>query len=277
MKPLRDYIFIIIGCFIFSIGMDGFLIPNSIATGGTAGLAFVLNHLLSLSIGTWFVIINLPLLFLGFKLLGKRFVIKTVVTVLLLMFFIDFFKSYYHLPVLSNEPLLATLYGGIVIGLGLGLIFKGGASAGGSSVVAMILSKKTQLKTGTFLMLLDGFVIALTGWVFHNIEVALWSLISIYATSKVVDTILTGKQSEKIVHISSLKPLEELSKLINDKLSVSGTIVRGSDISLTEHKDIIFLVIENNRLTQLKQLVYQYDKNARMIVMDASMMLNPKH
>ena len=274
-QEFLNYIFILIGSFSLAFGVVGFLAPNKIATGGTAGLAIVFHYLTDLPTGTLLALINIPLLAVSVKYLGKYFALKTIVTIILMGAFIDLLAEVIHLPMLSDEPLLATLYGGVIIGIGLGLIFKGGASAGGGTIIAKIITSKTSMKTGNVILILDAIVVVLAGVVFKSIELALWSMISIFAASKLIDTILTGRQSEKIVHISSAKNLSELSTFIDEALHISGTIVKGSDLALSENKDIIFVVVPNNRLNTLKNLVFAYDNNAKMIVMEATEMLSP--
>ncbi|MBK7181752.1 MAG: YitT family protein [Bacteroidetes bacterium] len=268
-----NYLFILLGSAVMAFGIVGFLSPNHIATGGTAGLAIVLNHVFNLSIGTWMALINIPLLLLTLKSLGKRFAIKTIVCIAAIVVLVDFFAKVIQLPALSANLMLATLYGGVTIGVGLGLIFKGGASAGGASILAKLFNEKFGIKSSTVILILDAIIVASAGFVFHSIELALWSLISIYVASKLIDTILVGAQSQKIVHISSIKNLHELSKIISDNLGISGTIIKGNDLQISEYKDIIFIMIDKNRLNELKQLVLQYDKDVKMVVMEATEIL----
>lgn len=268
-----NYLLILLGSAVMAFGIVGFLSPNHIATGGTAGLAIVLNHVFNLSIGTWMALINIPLLLITLKSLGKRFAIKTIVCIAAIVVLVDFFAKIIQLPALSSNPMLATLYGGITIGVGLGLIFKGGASAGGASILAKLFNEKFGIKSSTVILILDAIIVASTGFVFHSIELALWSLISIYVASKLIDTILVGAQNQKIVHISSIKNLHELSKIISDNLGISGTIIKGNDLQISEYKDIIFIMIDKNRLNELKQIVLQYDKDVKMVVMEATEIL----
>lgn len=270
-----NYVFIVLGCFLLAFGVVGFLSPNKIATGGTAGLAIVFHYLFNIPTGVLMALINIPLLAVSIKYLGKRFALKTIIAIALMVVFIDVLAELFHLPALSKEPLLATLYGGVVVGLGLGFIFKGGASAGGGSILAKIITSKTSYKTGTVIMILDALVVVSAGVVFKSVELALWSMISIFAASKLIDLILTGRPSEKIVHISSSKELSVLSQIINENLGVSGTIVKGNDLTMNEKKDIIFIVVEKTRLNTLKQLVFSFDNQAKMIVMEATEMLSP--
>ena len=266
---ILNYLFIVLGSFTMAFGVVGFLSPNHVATGGTAGMAILFNQLLPISIGSWMAIINIPLLIIGVKYLGKKFAIKTLVCILSIILFVDVLSKIILLPALSNNLMLATLYGGVAIGVGLGLIFKGGASAGGATIIAKIISIQRPVKPSSVVMILDAFVVISSGFVFKSVELALWSLISIYATSKLIDTILVGAQSQKIVHISSYKNLHELSKVISENMGISGTIIKGNDLQVSEYKDIIFLMVDKTRLNELKQLVFNYDENVKMIVMEA--------
>jgi len=270
---LLNYLFIVIGSLLIALGVVVFLVPNKIATGGTAGLAIIFHYIFHLPTGVMMGLINIPLLVVGFIYLGKKFTFKTIICIGLIALFVDFFAEILKLPSLSDILLLATLYGGILVGVGLGFIFKGGGSAGGGTILAKIITFKFNIKTGSVVLILDAIVVCSAGLVFQSVELALWSLISIFAASKMIDIVLTGKQNEKIVHISSFKNLNDLSNEITQILGVTGTIVKGNDLEMKEQKDIIFIVVEKNRLNILKNLVLQFDPEARMIVMEATEML----
>lgn len=270
---LLNYIYILIGSLIMAIGITGFLSPNKVATGGTAGLAIILYYILPVPLGVLMGIINIPLLLLGFKYLGKAFLIKSIVCIGAMVVFIELLFRSFQLPNLTSNIMLATLYGGVAIGIGLGLIFKGGASAGGGTILAKIISIHSSIKTSTVLLLLDAIIIMLVGILFKSLELALWSMISIYVATKLIDAVLIGAPSEKIVHISSFKNLDELSRLIADKMKLTGTIIKGKDLGQAESKDIIFMMVEKNKLNALKQLALQFDPNVKMIVMQATEVL----
>ena len=135
------------------------------------------------------------------------------------------------------------------------------------------MTQKTHFKTGQVILVLDAIVVASAGLVFQSIELALWSMISIFVASKVIDLILTGRPSDKIVHISSHKNLSELSQEITATFGLGGTLVSGQDLSVNEKKDVIFITVERNRLTALKDLVHQFDDKARLVVMEAAELL----
>lgn len=275
-KEFFNFTFIVVGCALMAFGVVGFLSPNSIAMGGTGGLAIIFNSLFKISIGILFAIINIPLLLVSIKYLGKYFAIKSTIAILLISAFIDTLSHFVSMDPLSNEPLLATLYGGIFVGAGIGFIFKGGGSAGGGTIIARIITSKTSLKTGTVILILDSIVIVATGFVFNNVELALWSMISIFITTKMVDVILTGRPNGRIVHISSPNNLEAIGLLINEKIGVNGTLIKGNNLSLTQEKHMIFVTVPINRLSTLRQLIRTEDTSAKMIVMDASEMLGTK-
>ena len=275
-KEFFNYTFIIIGCALMAFGVVGFLSPNSIAMGGTGGLAIILNSQFKISIGILFGLINIPLLLVSIKYLGRYFALKSTIAILVSGLFIDVLSEFIGLTALSNEPLLATLYGGVSVGAGIGFIFKGGGSAGGGTIIARIVTSKTSLKTGSVILFLDTIVVISAGIVFNSIELALWSMISIFTTTKMIDMILTGRPNERIVHISSCNSLDSLGILINEKIGVNGTLVKGNNLSLTEKKDMIFVTIPVNRLNALKQLIYAEDATAKMIVMEASALLGTK-
>lgn len=260
-----------------ALGMVGFLAPNQIATGGTAGLAIVLHYIIDLPIGGLMALINVPLLLVSIKYLGKHFAFKTIAAIAFITLFIDVLGEIVQIPTLSTEPLLATLYGGVAVGIGLGFIFKGGGSAGGGTIIAKIVTSKIDIKTGNVILLLDSVVVISAGIVFNSVELALWSMISIYAASKVIDLVLTGKQTQKIVHISSLKSLDSLSQVIKQSFGVGGTIVKGRDFNLEDYKDIMFIVINRNQISALTDLVHEYDAQARLIVMEASELLGGQY
>ena len=270
---LINYGFILLGSLFLALGMVAFLAPNQIATGGTAGLAIVLNHIINLPIGIIMLLVNIPLLLVSVRFLGKLFAFKSIFAILSITVCVDFLAEMLHIEALSHEPLLATLYGGVAVGIGLGLIFKGGGSAGGGTIIARIVTQKVEMKTGQVILILDSIVVISAGVVFRSVELALWSMISIYVASRVIDLVLTGKPSDKIVHISSFKNLEPLSKEIISNLGVTGTLVEGQDLSVQERKDVIFVTVERNRLGALKELVYQFDNEARMVVMEAAELL----
>lgn len=271
-KELVNYSFIISGSFITAIGVVGFLIPNKIVTGGTAGLSIIFHYLFNLPTGVLMFMINTPLLLISIKHLGKRFALRTIITIILLSGFIDLLAEIFHFPVLSTNTILSTIYGGMAVGIGLGLIFKGDSSAGGSTILAKIATAKMGLRPGNVILFLDIIVVISAGIVFKNIELSLWSMTSIFVASKFIDIVLTGIKQNKIVHISSTN-LEVLKRTITTEMGITGTLIKGDDLHFDNSRNIIFLSINKNRIIALKDLVEEHDKNASLIVLEATELL----
>lgn len=275
-SEIRNTLLIVAGVVFLALGVVLFLAPNRIATGGAPGMAILLNHLSGISIGMLMLMINLPLLAMGVKILGKVFAIRSVAAIVLMSFFVDLFGEILQLQSLSHNTLLATLYGGIAVGVGAGLILKGNASAGGTTIIARLVAARTHFRPGQVILFFDVFIIVTSGFVFHDVERALWSLISIYVTAKCIDMILTGPLSEKVVHITSNRA-EQLSEQFIEHLGRKGTILTGTGLYPEEQKTLIFLSVETRRISLLRDIIRENDPDAFMVVMDATEMLGRGH
>jgi uncharacterized membrane-anchored protein YitT (DUF2179 family) len=275
-SEIRNGLYIAAGSVILALGIVLFLAPNKIATGGTPGMAILLNYLIDLPIGSLMLLINLPLLLIGGRMLGKAFALRSVAAICLTSLLVDLSSEILHLQPLSHDTLLATLYGGIGIGIGVGLILRGNASAGGTTVIARLVASRSHYRPGQVILAFDVFIIIASGFVFQDIERALWSMISIYATAKCIDMILTGTLSEKVVHIATSR-VEQLSQAIIDRLGQQGTILTGTGLYKDEEKTLIFVTVEARRITLLRDIIRENDPDAFMVVMDAAEMLGRGH
>jgi uncharacterized membrane-anchored protein YitT (DUF2179 family) len=275
-QEIRNILLISLGSVFLALGVVLFLAPNHIATGGTPGVAILLHFVLDLPIGGLMVLINLPLLLIGGKILGRSFAIRTIVAILLTSVLIDLFGEILKLQALSQNILLATLYGGISVGIGVGLILRGNASAGGSTIIARIVSSRSHIRPGQVIFGIDLFIVLATAGVFRSVEPALWSLIGIYVTAKCIDMILTGAPTEKVVHIATAKP-DDLSRELIAQLGRQGTILTGTGLYRDEEKTLIFVTVEARRITLLRDIIRQTDPDAFMVVMDAAEMLGRGH
>jgi uncharacterized membrane-anchored protein YitT (DUF2179 family) len=275
-SEIRNGLYITAGSVTLALGIVLFLAPNKIATGGTPGMAILLNYLIDLPIGSLMLLINLPLLLIGGRMLGKAFALRSVAAIFLTSVLIDLSTEILHLQPLSHDTLLATLYGGIGIGIGVGLILRGNASAGGTTVIARLVASRSHYKPGQVILAFDVFIIVASGFVFQDIERALWSMISIYATAKCIDMILTGTLSEKVVHIATSR-VEVLSQAIIERLGRQGTILTGTGLFEDERKTLIFVTVEARRITLLRDIIRENDPDAFMVVMDAAEMLGRGH
>lgn len=275
-KNINEYIYIISGALFIALGVVLFFIPNHFTTGGTPGIGILLHHLSGLSIGLIVVLVNIPLLIWGYRYLGFAFALKTIFTIALISSFIDILSFALKNIHLVHDILLASVFGGAVIGLGVGLIIKGNSSAGGATIVARILNAQYQIKAANVILISDVIIVLSSIYVFKDFEKALWSIMSIYVTAKLIDIVLTGTLSTKVIHIVSSKP-ELLSKKISDTLGVEGSIIRGSNFQKQSDKTILLLVLNVKKLSLLKEIIEENDKEGFMIVMEASEMLGRGH
>ena len=271
-NEIKNYIYITVGTALVSLGVVLFFVSNNFTTGGTPGMALLLHHLTGFTIGSMVIAINIPLLVIGIKYLGKMFAIRTIVAIVLMSVFIDLFMEVLHVEGITENILLAALFGGAMIGLGVGLVLQGNASAGGSTIIAKIVCANSEIKPGQVILFVDFFIIVSSIYVFGDIDKALWSILSIYVTSRCIDMFLSGSPTKKVVHLVSDKP-EMLSKKIIETLGDSGTIIKGTCLHVDQEKNIILIVVELGKLRVLREIIKENDSNAFMVVMDASELL----
>lgn len=271
-NEIINYAFIISGSFILALAVVGFFLPNQMVTGGTAGLALLLHYITPFTIGSLIALINLPLLVLGSRYLGKMFAIRTVITIVLISLFIDFFAQIIKLEPFILDTILSSIFGGIFIGLGLALVIKGNSSAGGSTIIAKIISSKTEIKPAQVILVIDTIIILSALFILEDRAKILWSVISIYITSKMIDYILTGSLNKKVVYLVTQKT-QELKKLITDELGPEGTIIKGDGLFEGQEKKMILIVVEVTKLQRLRQMVRETDPEGFLIITEASEML----
>ena len=271
-NEIINYAFIISGSFVLALAVVGFFLPNQIITGGTAGLALLLHYITPFTIGSLIALINLPLLVLGSRYLGKMFAIRTVITIVLISLFIDFLAQIIKLEPFILDTILSSIFGGIFIGLGLALVIKGNSSAGGSTIIAKIISSKTEIKPAQVILVIDTIIILSALFILDDRAKILWSVISICITSKMIDYILTGSLNKKVVYLVTQKT-EELKKLITDELGPEGTIIKGDGLFEGQEKKMILIVVEVTKLQRLRQMVRETDPEGFLIITEASEML----
>lgn len=271
-KEFLRYIYITIGATLLATGVVMFLIPNQIVSGGTPGISILINYFTGIPAGMLMFIINIPLVLMSIKYIGKGFTIRTIFSIAISSFVVDLFHEYLQLTPWTYEPILAAIFGGISIGLGLGFIIAGNASAGGPSIVARIIAKKMRWREGDVIIALDIVIVLSAGVVFSNVESALWSLISVYATAKSMDLLISGRPTEKVVHISS-KKIELLSMHILEKFDREGIIIDGVGFNKKDTRKLMMLVIDNNKLPSLRAMMQEYDPDGFLVIIEASELL----
>lgn len=267
---IKHYIFMVLGSLSLSFGTVTFLSPNQIITGGGVGISLLLHSLFpSITLGIFMAIVSVPFLILSYIYFGKYYLFKTFLVVILLSTFTDFFKEILHLKAITNDILLAAIFGGIFIGLGVGLIIKGRASTGSTSVVGEIVAKKTKFKAAEVLLAIDAVIMFMSVFVYNDINKSLYSMLSVYVGIRVIDIILTGRPSKKIVNIVS-NNVEVLKQQIREKIEEHGTILTGVGLHQNQNKTIIYVTVDASKIELLKDLIRKYDPDAFMIITEAS-------
>ena len=267
---LKQYIFIILGSFAMAFGTVCFLSPNEIITGGGVGVSLLLHALFpQITLGIIIAVVSIPFLILSYIYFGKYYLFKTFIVVLLLSTFTDILKEVLKIEAITHDILLAAVFGGIFIGLGVGLVIKGRASTGSTSVVGEIVAKKTKYKAAEVLLAIDATIMFASVFVYNDIDKSLYSMLSVYVGIRVLDIILTGRPSKKIVNIVS-NNVEVLKEQIRERIEEHGTILTGIGLHQGQNKTIIYVTVDAGKIDLLKNLITKYDPDAFMIITEAS-------
>lgn len=267
---LKHYIFIILGSFAMAFGTVCFLSPNEIITGGGVGISLLLHAIFpQITLGIIIAVVSIPFLILSYIYFGKYYLFKTFFVVLLLSTFTDILKEVLKIEAITHDILLAAVFGGIFIGLGVGLVIKGRASTGSTSVVGEIVAKKTKYKAAEVLLAIDATIMFASVFVYNDIDKSLYSMLSVYVGIRVLDIILTGRPSKKIVNIVS-NNVEVLKEQIRERIEEHGTILTGIGLHQGQNKTIIYVTVDAGKIDLLKNLITKYDPDAFMIITEAS-------
>lgn len=261
----------VLGSLVFSIGFSFFLIPNDMSSGGISGLALVITELLGFgSVGTLSILINLPLFVLGGVKIGRRFFLGSVLGMLLSSVLIDVFAMLDPQPV---EPLLGVLYGGVICGLGLGIVFVSGTSTGGSDILVRLLKLRYRnVPIGQISMVFDAVVVVLTGLVFRDVTKALYTGVTVYLCGKVVDGVVYRFDYSKVALIISSE-YEAIAEAIGKKLDRGATFLHGEGSYSHTPTKVVLAAVKKQQLAELKELVVELDPNAFIIVQEAHQVL----
>ena len=267
------YSLIAVGAFIMAAGFVLFISPYKIVPGGVYGVSIVLHHLFGTPVGLVALCFDIPLTLLGIKILGPRFGIKTVVGFVLTAGFVDLLTYLWgEQPLVENDALLSSIFGGVFIGLGLGMIFKAKATSGGSDIIAMIIAKYTKLPLGQLMIVVDSAIVLVGVVAFQDWKIPLYSLIVIFITGRVVDVVLQGISYDKTWFIVSEKPKVLRDKIIND-LNRGGTFLEGKGMYSGNERTIIYTVVSRRELAMLQDFIHRTDPDAFMTVINANEIL----
>ncbi len=266
-----DILKTVVGCAIFSLGFDLFLIPNGLNSGGISGLAMIIRELIPFgSVGTISLLLNLPLFALAGLKIGKKFFWGSLLGMILLSLFIDLFA---YLPQIETEPLLGAIYGGVICGLGGGIVFASGHSTGGSDIVVRLLKKKWPfVPLGIFVTAFDVIVAILTGLVFHDITNMLYCVISVFVTGRVVDAVIYRFDYSKVALIVT-DHYKEVARRLGDELHRGATFLEGEGSYSGTPKKVVLTAVKQQQVTEMKNIVSEIDPDAFIIVQEAHQVL----
>lgn len=265
LAKAMEYIYVILGAFIIALAFNVLLLPNHVASGGVSGISTIINYLTGWTPAYIQWAFNIPLFFAGVFFLGYQFGIKTFVGTMIMPLFVYLTSDW---TVWTHEPLVAALFGGVLVGIGLGIVFRGKASTGGTDVIAQILHKFTNLSLGICVALIDGFVVIAAMFVF-DIESGLYALIGLFATSKTIDLVQVGLNQSKTVLIISEKQ-DEIRHAILFQIDRGITRLSAKGGYTEDDRQILLCVIAQSEFSRLKGVIKEIDPNAFVVVMSAS-------
>lgn len=266
-RTVIEYIGLTIGTALMAFSLNFFLEPNAIAPGGVTGLAIVIYRATGIPIDITNLAINIPLFIMGILVLGKVFGIKTAYATISLSGFIRLFLMIFgHGAMVTRDLLLATIYGGVIMGMGLGLVFLYGGTTGGTDLAGAILNKYfPSISTAKFMMILDLIIVVTAALVEKNIETGLYSIIGLFILVKTADFIVEGLGYAKAFYIISAKT-DEIGKKILDEISRGVTVLEGRGMYTGTRRDVLLCVVDRAQVAKLKKLVYQEDNKAFIMI-----------
>lgn len=267
IRQFNSVILILLGSAIYALAYDLFLIPHQIVPGGISGLSMIINRYLHTPIGLVIIILNIPIFLLGAKIIGKIYTVKSVVAVLISSALIDFFNYLVPLKSVTDNKILAALYGGIMLGIGLGIIFRGQASTGGTDIIGQIINRYSNFSTGNSILIVDFIIISASGIAFGNFEAALYGYLTLFFSTKIIDLVLEGISYTRAAFIISEKN-QQISDMILTKLNRGVTQLQGIGGYSQLPKDVLYVVISKRQVNELVYRIKEIDPHAFVVITD---------
>lgn len=263
LMTLRKMFFLTIGAIIAAGAIEGFLAPNNIIDGGIVGISMIINHLTHYNLGMLVALINLPFILLAFTKMGKKFVLQTFYAIAIFSTALNCFHTYF----VTKDLLLATVFGGIILGAGVGIILKNEGSLDGTEILSLVISKKIGLSVGQFILTLNFFIYCAAGIAYKSWETAMYSMLTYFIASKVIDIVMEGFNSSKSVRIISDKSYE-IGQTLIEKLDIGITYIYGQGGYSKVDKAIIYCIVSRLEMANLKEIVKEIDPRAFISVVD---------
>lgn len=270
-KFIVDLLLMAVGSFLYALSITVIIDANMLSAGGVTGISTLVHRFTGIPTGLLVFVINIPIIILGFVKLGKRFIVKTAIATAMVSLSLEITENY--LPTYETDNILAAIFGGMVMGLGLSFVFMRGGTTGGVDIIAKVINRRFRhLTVGRVLLVMDGAVILITAIVFRNIETALYSVIAMFVSSKVMDTVLYGSDRGKIIYIVTDNP-EEISKAIIERVARGVTMLKAKGAYTGNEKEMLMCTVRLNEVSAVYSVVNEFDKNAFVVVGEAGEIL----
>lgn len=270
-RLVLDSGFYVLGSVLYALSVNVFSAPNQIAPGGVTGVATLLNYAFHLPIGTMILVINLPLFIAAWRKCGKAFTVRTVIVTVLSSLVIDISEKF--LPVFRGDKILVALFGGLLAGAGLGLIYMRGATTGGSEIVARLLERKLRhIPIGRLILLVDALVVATSALVYKQLESALYAMVLIFVSSLVMDALVYGGDSGKMLLVMTSKE-ELVAKTVLEKMGRGVTMLNATGAYTGREKRVLLCAVRRSEVYHLRTIVQDIDPHAFMIVVSTEEVL----
>jgi uncharacterized membrane-anchored protein YitT (DUF2179 family) len=263
-----NFTLVVLGSLIMGAAYVFFLVPHRITPGGVFGVAIILHHSLGLPVGLTGLVLNIPLLLWGVRELGPRFGVKTVLGMVLTSAAIDGMTALFGEQAASSDVLMSAAFGGVLLGAGLGMIFKAKATTGGSDIVASILARRTGAPVGQSLMLIDAFVVTAAVVIFRELSLGLYAVVALYTSARVIDAVMEGMNVQKTVLIVSSE-VDAIRGVILDDLERGGTLLPGEGLYQGDPRPVIMTAVGRRELAILREQIRRIDPSAFVIVVDS--------
>ena len=264
LKTILSYIIIILAATLAAYSLDTFLIPNNILDGGVTGISIIISKVFSIPISLLVILINIPFVYVGYRNLGKNFLIRTIIAMLTFSIALSFFESFHEV---TDEILLATIFGGILLGIGVGLVIRMGACVDGTESVALVISKKTSLSVGQIVMVFNFLIYGCAALIF-GIDRALYSVLTYFITYKVIDLVSEGLEQAKAALIVTEKGTD-MANEIYKRLGRTVTRINGSGL-LSGEKEVMYCVLTRIEVFELKKIANEMDESAFISILEVS-------
>lgn len=264
-EKIKRFSFITLGAILMAVALELFLVPNKLLDGGIVGISIMASHLLQLPLGLFIFLLNIPFFYLGYKQIGKTFALSTLYAITVLSIGTTLLHP---VPPFVDEKFLVTIFGGVILGLGVGLVIRYGGSLDGTEILAILMSNKSPFSVGEIVMVINFFIYVAAGFIF-TWESAMYSVIAYFIAFKTIDIVQQGLDESKSVWIISDQH-EEIGDAINDRLGRGVTYLSGEGAYTGENKKVIFCVITRLEEFKLKDIVNHYDKSAFVAIGNVS-------